>query len=354
MINLIEAVPAIGTGLLVGRRGWYGVCAATGYYLASQSGQTPDSKTAFALGRTQVIATLSSAVKFELAQVEWVKIAHGTAQAWKERRTHAHIAWQGMKRDAGKFWPRRRQKAPSDAALGMLKEHGNIASVTDVDVAGVAFDLEQRRAVLAAKPDKTMTDVREHDHISRQLTAHYAQNPAVAALFAPAAPQGLLGSVVGVGASKYLLIALGVSVAFGGVQTLREHISSLEAKQAKTELKTYKLGYTQVAGKLDESYTRINSTQAQCVARIDDAAKKASADEAKRVTEKLRRQKHAQDAAAAGAAAPRPDPHEWMRDIQPLVGAVASAGGPSSQDPGLVPHESYGPTGPGGADDVPR
>ena len=115
------------------------------------------------------------------------------------------------------------------------------------------------------------------------------------------------------------------------------------ADQLEIAQESVKRELTAAATALDRANVRIEDTARACIAQITEAADKAKAKQAADTAEKLRRQKRAQDKAAAGGAA-SVDGAQWMREL--FEGPPASDRAPAADpNPATVPDGSGGPAG---------
>jgi hypothetical protein len=189
----------------------------------------------------------------------------------------------------------------------MLKEHGSIGAVTDIDVAGVAFDLANKRAVLAARieaaPKPVQADIREHHHITQQLAAFYGQEPAVAALMAPTP---LLGALATPFLPQIAAVLGGVtlfSVAAFTVDELRIHSLKAEARNFKSDNQALRADVSDRDDRLKTLRVQVTDENVQCQYEQVRSADLRAEQETRTRTAALKATKRISDASATVAPA---------------------------------------------------
>ena len=253
MTNPLELLAIItGPAFLLVRRVWWGVCCAAGWYQAAQAGQTVDDKAAFAMGRSQVIATLAAAGKMAFDRIEWAAIGAGLALAWHKRAEFLRDAARGIVRDCKRFWAwvaRRpwdtptqglRDYSDTDQRIAMLDEHVPLIGENEQSaelVSGSVIDMERRLDVLRKRlADQTFKspedEVREYTQVRTWLEQYYATHPTAAIENRTATgllsmtpgyqPPRLLGAITGGLSWKLAAASAGLAVLFFGLWRIED------------------------------------------------------------------------------------------------------------------------------------
>lgn len=345
----------LGPGVIAARRGWWFLCCASGWYQAAQAGQTVDDKAAFAMGRSQVIATLASAGKMAFDRVEWAAVGAGLALAWKNGHEHLRVARKGVQRDLARFWAwvvrrpweKHEHALPDDTrqSLAQLDEF-TAAEGDDAAVATgqVLIGLERRRAVLAARltdvsTPSTVDEVLEHNSIRERLLTHYRENPADAIANQTAtgllsmtpgyAPPRLLGAVAGFGLMPKVALGLGVAVValgFGLKHEIGEASKAKEAlKTATTSLANFQHGVTERDQRITQLREEVSAQNVQCVTETKEAADRREAQTRRRLAAEAKA-KGRIDEASSGAARPF-NLDDRLRALSADDGGSGAAGG---------------------------
>ena len=257
---LETVIAATGPSVIAVRGSWHVACQGYGQFLAAQQGINVNGAQAYDMGRNKLMQGLANGFSEAVRKIDW-RIVHASAlHVYHDVHNARLSAWMGLKGDARRMWHKVRPPHAKETRqlVGLLKDHGAIAQSTEVDVAGVVIDLSTKRAVLKNRiiaGDATPAEIREHNHITKQIVDHVGQRPELAALLneSPRA-QGLLGALALPGMTQVAGILGGVTLVSIGAAAgsfawgLHEHgraaVQADHAKEFAKERDAFKASYT--------------------------------------------------------------------------------------------------------------
>jgi hypothetical protein len=334
------------------------------------------------IGRQQVINTLIDFACLRITAI-WEalpEIGLGIVGAVKDFRLHADMWWRGRVRDyrRAKEWLiacfRDRRQAAIDERRAQADEAGvrraALLATEQFDYDPIIWDnlpvdkeharLRDEYEEFARNPRKARLQGLKLEPLTDGLIA-YGDNPLAirrgGVETATVAPQGFLaaGTVAAVTktglawlAPRAIVFAIAACIGLF-FYAKSERAARIEAQTARESVEAK---FAVAAKAIDARDTLVTQTRTQCLAEISSAAKAAKDKAAADTATKLRRQKLAQDKAAAGGAPVVIDPSEWMRSISGAEGGGDSAA-PANPDSGQVSGSGAGPAAAPGADAVP-
>lgn len=361
MLQIVEVVPVATAAFLGGRRAWYLACWGSGNFLAAQTGQRVDEKAAYEMGRSKIMQALANGFVSALRAANWAAIMGALQHVHHNAHESASIAWRGVIRDFRLAWEhshdfvmRKHRKSANVRDLQLNLARAAVLAPADPHLAtrvtsDQIISAQASVAMLVERGEKrTPDEIRELGDLRTIIKGWEDSHRAPQAFVSEPAKQGFMGALAAPGMVQGAAIAGGVILASWGViavDQLRIHSIKSDARANSDALKSYKLNYAAVTGRLDTLRQEVKAQNVRCEAETQAAADRRQAQDARtrRVQSEARRKL---DAATSGSVAPF-DLSARLRSLDAAPGAApagsAGAEGVASRVPGTGPAAAGAP-----------